>query len=257
MDDFLFESRQGFCEHYASSFVYLMRAAGIPARVVTGYQGGEANTLGGYTIVRQSDAHAWAEVWLQGRGWLRIDPTAAISPERINRGLSAAIPDSPALPFVARIHSPFLLKLRFNLDMLNHQWNQWVLGYNTERQFAFLTRLGMEDVSWQKMAINLLIGVAALVGLFALFMLRQLYSQKQDPAHTLYLKFCRKLARVGIQRAVYEGPQDFAARAAAIQPLHSAAIKDISARYLSLRYKNHNHPNGLQALRRAIRAFKL
>jgi transglutaminase-like putative cysteine protease len=98
VDDFLFDTRKGFCEHYASSFVFLMRAAGIPARVVTGYQGGEPNALGGYTIVRQSDAHAWAEVWLKQRGWVRIDPTAAVSPERIQNGLSAAMPDSPALP---------------------------------------------------------------------------------------------------------------------------------------------------------------
>ena len=106
MDDFLFETRKGFCEHYASSFVFLMRAAGIPARVVTGYQGGEFNALGGYTIVRQADAHAWAEVWLARRGWVRVDPTAAISPERVQSGLSAAVPDSAALPFLARTQSP-------------------------------------------------------------------------------------------------------------------------------------------------------
>ena len=257
VDDFLFETRKGFCEHYASSFVFLMRAAGIPARVVTGYQGGEPNALGGYTIVRQSDAHAWAEVWLKDRGWLRIDPTAAISPERIQSGLSAAMLDSAALPFFARTQSPWLLNIRFNLDMLNHQWNQWVLGYDTERQFAFLTRLGMEDVTWQKMAINLLIGVALLVALIALLLLRKLYTRQTDATQALYLKFCKKLARGGIVRAAHEGPQDFAARAARSRPRLAAAINDITARYLSLRYENRPGAESLRAMRRDVAAFKL
>lgn len=164
-----------------------MRAAGIPARVVTGYQGGEHNALGGYTIMRQSDAHEWAEVWLKDRGWLSIDPTAAIAPERIQGGLSATMPDSPALPFLARIQAPWMLKMRFNLDMLNHQWNQWVLGYNMERQFALLTRLGMDDISWQQMA-----WAALLVGMIALLLLRKQYQRQTDAPQALYLKFCKK-----------------------------------------------------------------
>lgn len=257
VDDFLFESRRGFCEHYASSFVFLMRAAGVPARVVTGYQGGEYNELGDYTIVRQSDAHAWAEVWLQGRGWVRADPTAAISPARVQSGLNAAMPDNAALPFLARTQSPLLLKLRLNLDTLTNQWNQWVLGYNTERQFAFLTRLGMEDISWQKMAINLLIGVAILVGIFSFLMLRHLYRRSTDTAQLLYLRFCRKLARAGTLRAPHEGAQDFAQRAAAIHPKLAPAIHNITARYLAMRYEPLPDAEGLRALRREVSAFKL
>lgn len=257
VDDFLFETRQGFCEHYASAFVFLMRAAGIPARVVTGYQGGEANITGGYTIVRQSDAHAWAEVWLKERGWLRIDPTAAIAPTRLQNGLTAAIPDSPALPFMARTQASWLLKLRFNLDMLNHEWNQWVLGYDSERQFAFLSRLGMEDISWQKLAINLLIGVALLAGLFALLLLRHLYTRTSDAAQKLYLRFCRKLARSGVVRAAHEGAQDFAARATTAHPQHAAAIHRITASYLALRYERQPDTGDLATLRREIAAFKL
>ena len=94
VDDFLFRTRQGFCEHYANAFVFLMRAAGVPARVVTGYQGGEMNALGGYMIVRQSDAHAWAEVWLAGRGWVRVDPTGAVAPNRVQEGIYAALSDA-------------------------------------------------------------------------------------------------------------------------------------------------------------------
>ena len=257
IDDFLFETRKGFCEHYASSFVYLMRAAGIPARVVTGYQGGEPNLLGGYSIIRQSDAHAWAEVWIKNRGWLRIDPTAAISPERIRSGLSASVPDSPSLPFMARTQVPWLLKIRFNLDMLNYRWDQWVLGYNTEQQFAFLTRLGMEDISWQKMALNLMLGVALLVALLALLMLRRLYKHSTDRAQKLYLRFCRKLERAGVVRLPHEGPQDFAVRAAARFPHQADAIHRISAHYLSLRYENKADIKVLSAFRREISAFKL
>lgn len=257
VDDFLFETRQGFCEHYASSFVFLMRSAGIPARVVTGYQGGEANTLGGYTVVRQSDAHAWAEVWLQGRGWIRIDPTAAISPERIQNGLSAAIPDSTGLPFFARTRSPWLLNIRANLDRLNHQWNQWVLAYDTERQFAFLTRLGMEDITWQKIALNLLIGAGLLAGLIVLFLLRKLYRRQTDTTQVVYLRFCKKLARAGIVRGAHEGAQDFAARAILSKPHLSSAINGITAYYLTLRYGRLTDAESLRAMRRDVAAFKL
>lgn len=259
VDEFLFTTRRGFCEHYASSFVWLMRAAGIPARVVTGYQGGQYNGLGNYYIVRQSDAHAWAEVWLRGRGWVRVDPTAAIAPARVQSGLAAAVPEneSTELPFMARTQSPWLINLRFNLDRLNYQWDQWVLGYNTERQFAFLTRLGMEAVTWQKMAFTLLGAVAVVAGLLALLMLRRLMLRNTDAVQAAWLKFCRKLARNGIVRAAHEGPQDFAARAAQIKPQLAPAIADITARYVRLRYEPQTDSDALHALRRKIRAFKL
>ncbi len=257
VDDFLFETRQGFCEHYASSFVFLMRAAGVPARVVTGYQGGEYNDLGNYYIVRQSDAHAWAEVWLGGRGWVRVDPTAAIAPARVQSGMAAALPGNAALPFMVRVQSPWLRSLRFNLDALTNQWNQWVLGYNPERQFAFLTRMGMEAVTWQKMALNMLAYVALLVGLLALFMLRRLAVRHTDAAQALYLKFCRKLEKGGIVRAAHEGPQDFSARAMLLQPQHANAIRDITARYLALRYCGQTDRGAVPALRRAVAVFKL
>jgi len=265
IDDFLFGTRKGFCEHYASGFVYLMRAAGVPARVVTGYQGGEYNALGNYYIVRQSDAHAWAEVWLRGRGWVRIDPTAAAAPSRLELGMAAALPesDSAALPLMARTQLPWLTSFRFNLDALTNQWNQWVLGYNPERQFAFLTRMGMKEITWQNMAFTMMGGVALLVGLFTLLMLRKLAGRNTDEAQRLYLKFCRKLAKRGIVRGAHEGPQDFAARAAQIKPQLAPAIADITARYVALRYGNrpdtHASDTGasdtgaLQALRRAVR----
>ena len=257
VDDFIFTTRKGFCEHYAGSFVFLMRAAGLPARVVTGYQGGEYNDLGGYYVLRQYDAHAWAEVWLRDRGWVRIDPTAAIAPARIQSGLNAALPGNAALPFLARTQSPLLLKLRFNLDALTNQWNQWVLGYNTERQFAFLTRLGMEDITWKKLAVNMLSGVALLVGIYTLFMLRRLSVRQADAVQAAWLKACRKLEKAGLPRAPHEGAMDYADRIAVARPDLAEDMYNIAARYASLRYGGEAEKDGLAAFRNAVRAFKL
>ncbi len=257
IDDFLFGTRLGFCEHYSAAFVFLMRAAGIPSRVVTGYQGGDYNDLGDYYIVRQSDAHAWAEVWIKDRGWVRIDPTAAVAPARVQAGLAAAIPDNAELPFMARTQSPWLLRLRFNLDALTNQWNQWVLSYNPERQFALLTRLGMESVTWQNMALYMTAGMSVLVGIFTLFMLRRLHVRTTDEVQRLYLRFCRKLEKIGISRAAHEGPQDFASRATRAKPQLTGAISDITSRYVTLRYGAAKDADAVKALRRAIRAFKL
>jgi len=236
IDEFLFETKQGFCEHYASAFVFLMRAANIPARVVTGYLGGEFNDIGNYYIVRQSDAHAWAEVLLEGQGWVRVDPTGAIAPARIQSGLSASVSNNAALPFMARNPPQWLRNLRLNWDALANQWNQWVLGYDTERQFAFLTRLGMESVTWKKMAMNMVLGLGILVGLFALFMLRHLYTRRPDKVQAAWLRLCRKLARAGLPRASHEGALDYAARVAAARPEFAVTIFDLATRYSALRY---------------------
>ncbi|MFA6119969.1 MAG: DUF3488 and transglutaminase-like domain-containing protein [Sideroxydans sp.] len=257
VDDFLFITKQGFCEHYASSFVFLMRAANVPARVVTGYQGGEYNELGGYYILRQADAHAWAEVWLTNRGWVRVDPTAAISPARIQSGLSAALPDNAALPFMARNPPQWMRELRFNWDALANQWNQWVLGYNSERQFAFLTRLGMEDITWQKLAMNMLAGIFILVGIFTLILLRRLVVRQNDPVQAAWLKVCKKLAKAGLPRAPHEGPEDYTARVIAARPQSASAMHDIAKRYTDLRYAGTNDEGALRAFKDAAKSFKL
>jgi transglutaminase-like putative cysteine protease len=236
IDDFLFNTKQGFCEHYASAFVFLMRAANVPARVVTGYLGGEYNDVGNYYIVRQSDSHAWAEVWLAGQGWVRVDPTGVIAPDRVQRGLSAALSDNAILPFMERNPPQWLRNLRFNLDSLANQWNQWVLGYDSERQFAFLTRLGMESITWQKMALNMASGMGLVIALFALFMLRHLFMRQPDKVQDAWLKVCRKLASAGLPRAAHEGAQDYAARVAKSRFDLGDAIRDLAARYTALRY---------------------
>ena len=241
IDDFLFSTKKGFCEHYASAFVFLMRAAHIPARVVTGYQGGEFNYLGNYYIVRQSDAHAWAEVWLNGQGWVRIDPTAVIAPARVQTNVAAAVPasETAALPFITRMTSnppAWLSNLRLNWDILGFRWNQWVLGYNSERQFAFLTSMGMKTITWQNMAIIMTTGIWLVIGLFALFMLRHLFARQTDRVQAAWLKLCRKLAKAGLPRAAHEGAQDYATRIAAARPELADTIHDLAARYTALRY---------------------
>lgn len=257
VDDFLFTSKRGFCEHYASAFVFLMRAAKIPARVVTGYLGGEYNDVGNYYIVRQSDSHAWAEVWLAGKGWVRIDPTGAIAPDRVQRGLSAALPDNAALPFMERNPPQWMRDMRFNLDALANQWNQWVLGYDTERQFAFLTRLGMESITWQKMALNMASGLGLVIGLFALFMLRHLYTRQRDKVQGAWLKLCNKLAQTGLPRAAHEGAQDYAARVAAARPELAEAIRDLAARYTALRYGTLNDEHTQREFLQHVADFKV
>jgi transglutaminase-like putative cysteine protease len=236
MDDFLFQTRQGFCEHYASAFVYLMRAAGIPSRVVTGYQGGEYNSFGNYYIVRQSDAHAWAEVWLAGRGWVRVDPTAAIAPERVERNLAASLKDNAALPFMSRNPPLWLSQLRMNIDALSNSWNLWVLGYDPERQFALLTRLGMEDVSWQKMARNLMLGLALVVALLTAFIFRHLYARNPDQIQAAWLRLCKRLAKAGLPRAAHEGALDYARRVGALRPTLAPELQVIAQQYVQLRY---------------------
>jgi hypothetical protein len=238
--------------------VFLMRAAGVPARVVTGYQGGSFNSLGNYYIVRQSDAHAWAEVWLRERGWVRIDPTAAIAPARVQSGLAAAMPGSAgaALPFLERTQSPWLLKLRLNLDLLTNQWNQWVLGYNPERQFAFLTRMGMQEITWQKMAFTMMGGIALLVGLFALLMLRRLQAQHADKVQAAWLRLCKKLARSGLPRATHEGPQDYARRVAQARPDLAAEMEELCRRYILLRYEAQQNDQPLRDFQHRVSVFK-
>jgi transglutaminase-like putative cysteine protease len=255
VDEFLFNTRSGFCEHYAGSFVFLMRAAGVPARVVTGYQGGELNPVGNYLIVRQSDAHAWAEVWLEGRGWLRVDPTAAVAPQRIESGISS-VPAAEALPVLARRDFSLLRKLYLNWDALNNGWNQWVLGYNKERQMELLSRLTGSQLSWRDLAVALIVFVSGVLFAIAFFLLREGRS-RADPLQKLYAQFLRKLEKAGLQRQRHEGPHDFGRRAAHRLPAQAHAIEDITNAYINLRYNSDLHPEALASLKQRIKAFRI
>ncbi len=257
VDEFLFETRQGFCEHYAAAFVILMRAAGIPARVVTGYQGGSINPIGGYLIVRQRDAHAWAEVWLDGRGWVRVDPTSAVAPARIEAGIQSALPaairDVPGVINVGGAARDLWLAMRHRWDAVNNHWNKWVMGYDQGRQHLILKRLGLKKHQWQVLLVGLGMVVLLLMLIAALWLFRQ-RPVPVDEAKQLYDAFCRKLARCGVMHAATEGPQDFARRIARQRPDLSAVVHDISAVYVAVRYGNRHELSA--RLRQAVGAFR-
>jgi transglutaminase-like putative cysteine protease len=233
VDGFLFETRRGFCEHYAGAFVVLLRAAGIPARVVTGYQGGEINPDGGYLIVRQSDAHAWAEVLLDG-AWRRFDPTAAVAPSRIERGIGAALPLGENVPLMARLDMTWLKNLRLHWDAINYQWQRGVVGFNLERQRDLLRDLGLGAARpWQIVAIAA--GVIAVWGAIVLGLARR-RALRADPASALWSRACRRLARAGLRRSPEEGPLTYAHRAARRWPKWGALFARIGESYSLLRY---------------------
>ena len=257
VDEFLFDTRRGFCEHYASAFTVLMRAAGIPARVVTGYLGGEINPVGEYILVRQADAHAWVEIWLENAGWMRVDPTAAVSPARVERGIASALPRSDNLPIFVRGDFELLQRLRLTWDSVTYTWNQWVLGYTPERQRLFLTRLGFSETTWKTLAVLLVIfaGIAVLIG--AALTLRELRANRVDPVKAAYERFCRKLARRGLPRGAAEGPHVYARRAARLRPDVAGAVQDITDRYVALRYGRRRAVDAVQDLQRRVHAFSI
>jgi transglutaminase-like putative cysteine protease len=208
VDEFLFNTQSGFCEHYASAFVFLLRAMEIPARVVTGYQGGEINPLDGYMTVRQSDAHAWAEYHTPQRGWVRIDPTAAVAPARIESGSQAALP-AGLLGGLVTVDAESRwargwLAMRANWDAINNRWNQWVLDYSASRQRNLLEKLGFGSPDWRKLAMLLMGAMALGVAAVSWILLRR--RERQDPVAQVYQRFCQSLARQGLPREKHEGP---------------------------------------------------
>ena len=233
VDGFLFDTRRGFCEHYAGAFTVLLRAAGIPARVVTGYQGGEMNPDGDYMIVRQSDAHAWAEALLDGQ-WQRFDPTAAVAPSRIERGLGAAMPAGEPVPYFARLEMTWLKNLRLQWDAVNYQWQRGVVGFNLERQRDLLRDFGLEDARpW-----HLVAAVSAMVFLWAILVLgaSRLRRSRIDADVALWEALCRRLRRAGLARAPEEGPLAYTRRAGERWPQWAAVLARIGRRYAQLRY---------------------
>src|SRR6058998_180648 len=222
LEEFLFHRRTGFCEHYAASFATLMRLAGIPARVVEGYLGGEYNDLGGFFLVRQADTHAWCEVWIPENGWTRIDPTSVVAPGRASLDLSSFLASRVASGEMATGRSTFLTRLarlalvnqiRFIWEALNYQWDTRVLGFDADVQDVLLTSLGLTNGGPFPLVMQVLIVIAALLIIYAGWM--QLRTRPPaDRVQALYERYCQKLARIGVQRDPWEGPSDFAKRAA-------------------------------------------
>ncbi len=246
VDEFLFDTRRGYCEHYASAFVVLMRALDIPARVVTGYQGGEINPVDGILEVRQRDAHAWAEVWIVGEGWQRVDPTAAVAPERIERGAAEALAGVSGFSAGDSWVAALVRNTRFNWDAVGNAWNQWILGYNADRQSGLFSGFGIERIDWQTLTIVLIVaftGVLAVIG--AATLMRRV---KVDPVTRQYRRACALLARAArtagpaahrdeTARRQSEGAQAYLARIRDRLPAPLRARADASfALYQELRY---------------------
>ncbi len=250
VDDFLFATHEGFCQHYASAFTVLMRAAGIPARVVTGYQGGYWNALGNYLLVRQSDAHAWSEVWLPELGWTRVDPTAAVRPERVNLGAAGA-------SGAASAWSPngWWLDLRNHWDIVNRWWNQGVIGFDALRQHGLLTPFGLRDTDPGTLGLLL-----AIVGtLFAAMGLAwALWTRPPaDPLRAAMQSLERRLAAVDVARRHSEGPQHFFSRAARALPAQRVELDRLMRTYLELRYAYDEPPaNLVKNFRQAVQHFR-
>ncbi len=207
-DEFLFDLRTGYCEYYASAFAIFMRAAGIPTRIVTGYQGGFWNEAGAYMLVRNSDAHAWAEVWLEGRGWTRVDPTAAVSPSRIQRGSADAI-QRPRFMFDWEWAS----NLRNQFDRVQHLWNQWILGFDSRAQMNLLKRLGLPELSALQMSL-LMLGVLLLISIpLGLLLLREATLRSRDPVYRQWRRLQRKISkRANIALNIADSPQEWSQR---------------------------------------------
>jgi transglutaminase-like putative cysteine protease len=255
VDDFLFNTREGFCEHFASAFTFLMRAAGVPARVVTGYQGGDFNPIDGIVTVRQLDAHAWSEVFLRERGWVRVDPTAAAAPVRLEAGLARSVPNAQALSFLSRTDFEWLINLRYRWDAMAHAWNVWVLGYNPDRQRDLLGFVGFPDADWRALTATLFTTLGVITALLLAWSLRRL--TRPDPVQLAWRAFCRKLASRGIERAPHEGPRDYSERAARALPLSQRAILQIGALYIRLRYGTERTSPRIAELRRRVRELRL
>ena len=266
MDQFLFETRRGFCEHYAYAFVVAMRAAGIPARVVAGYQGGEVNPVNRTVIVHQFDAHAWAEVWLEGEGWRRVDPTASVSPDRIEWGLERAVAaegtflaESPLSPLRFRSVN-WVNQLRLRYDALTYRWQSWVVGFDSEQQFKFLQNL-FGEVSGRRFAAVLLGTWGVALGLIAINLLRKPRINRLTLPDRKYLGVCDRLAALGLAREAGESPRSYAARVARVRPDWAEAFLQISDMYYDLAYADTDGHGAAEEERlarflRAVREFR-
>lgn len=255
IDEFLFETKAGFCEYFASAFVFLMRAAGVPARVVTGYQGGDINPIDHVITVRQWDAHAWAEVYLRGRGWTRVDPTAAAVPGRISSGVAGAVPAGEKLPLLMRSQLEWLRALRYRWEALAYKWNTLVLGYDPQHQRELMSLVGMRDADWRQLTATLFTILGVLTALLLAWSLRQ--AARQDPVQKAWHTFCRKLRAKGIERSPSEGPRDYSERAARDLPQARGRIRRIGELYLALRYGAAAPPARIDELRRLVRDLRL
>jgi transglutaminase-like putative cysteine protease len=255
VDEFLFNTKRGFCGHYASAFAALARAAGIPARVVTGYQGGTLNPYGDYWILRQSDAHAWTEVWIEGRGWVRIDPTAAIAPERVERGLAdaASADESLASPWQRRTLWFSGWRLRF--DAVKEIWRERILDFDQDSQRRLLEFLKIPEPDGQKLVMVLAAAMSLVLAWLTWQVRRELAPRSKDETARAYARLCAKLAAAGMPRLPHEGAEAFAQRVARLRPDLADIVGNLCRQYSFLRYAAPTTSVTLGQFQAAVRAF--
>ena len=268
IDAFLFDSRKGFCEHYASAFVFLMRAAGVPARVVAGYLGGRKNTYGNFLVVRQADAHAWAEVWLAGKGWFRVDPTAVVAPERITQGIANALAFDEIPSFLADSKfgrlSDYWQEISFGWEAVNLQWDIWFSGYSYFEQKALLAGIGVKILNRIGQMKLLMAATALIVAAALILFMRQLVQTEapRNPVQVIYQRFCTKMEQTGIPRRPEEGPCDYADRIIASygdletdsERDRKKLITEITDFYIKLRYAgDENNKDTMRALKTRVK----
>lgn len=270
VDEFLFDSRSGYCEHYASAFSSLMRAAGIPARVVVGYQGSEASNDGTYHIVRQSNAHAWSEIWIDGHGWVRVDPTAAVAPERIQLGMnpwiegrrsnhdssdyrsgerSATLREMFSLDFLTFMIS----RLELGADSFTHRWNQWVLSYGPEQQRDLLKQFGFKAPDWGFMLISLFF--ISMIFILATYYVLSRPGKLAESPLKYFRQFKHKLAKSGVILSGWEGPVNVADEGVRRLPEQASQIREISNLYTTLEYGEKIDSSLFERLKTSVRNF--
>jgi hypothetical protein len=263
LEEFLFRRRVGFCEHYAASFATLMRLAGVPARVVVGYLGGEFNEMGRFFLVRQADTHAWCEVWLPENGWVRVDPTSVVAPDRVNLGFNSFLERRAALNQTAGgqsalvrnfARSQIFTKARLAWQTLNYAWDTRVLSFDDEAQDSFLAGIGVGERGPLSLVLRAAVLIVAFLGIY--FVWTRLRTRAPtDRVKALYQEFCRNAARYGAERDPWEGPIDFSKRAALLLPNESERIRGIISTYVALRYAPHPPSALVDNLAKEVRAF--
>ncbi len=264
IDDFLFNTRAGYCEHFASAFTFMMRAAGVPARVVVGYHGGEYNRFEDYTMVYQYNAHAWSEVWLEGEGWVRFDPTAIVAPARISEGFEAALADDPDFLTDSRFSlarfrgAGWLNTMRLRLDAIEYLWNRRVVSYSMDRQTAFFQKwFGTTS----RTGVLIVLGLSCLLStaLIALLVIRRASPAATRQIDRLYREYCRQLERIGLARKAGEGPLDYYRRVAEQRPDLDPAVARITRLYMEIAYQpedDSGRRGSTEDLKRTLREFR-
>jgi transglutaminase-like putative cysteine protease len=252
VDTTLFDTKRGFCAHFASAYATMMRAAGVPARVVTGYLGGEWNPIGGYLLVRQSEAHAWTEIWLDGSGWTRVDPTAVVAPERLRRGVYDMLADS--LPASSALYrTEWINRISQLWDGANQWWQERVVEFNLRAQLDVLRKLGLDSPDWRHLGWAFTAGFILWILWIALALRRGVARARPDRIARAWLRATAKLAPVAPARAANEGPIDYATRIASARPDLAPAVTEIARRYSELRYGRTAANEDVEALERAVR----